>query len=180
MHGSQKAYMKKAYIFLIAALVVCACQKSPVDRISGSYSFKNGGTLEVLGKIPSDIGTLPGRDTVVNSSLVPESGQMRILPKGSDEIVVTMNITGGNPVIFNGKLTDDKIILSPVERKVTMFNELNAIDLPIDVSVKVQGVGTIYGNTLVFSMEYNGNFTSGDIPCRILSSNVNCIATRNE
>lgn len=171
--------MKRTYILLIAAILACACQKSPVDTISGSYSFKNGGVLEVLGTLPNT-GILPTRDTVFKSSLVPENGQMRILPKGGDELVITMNITGGSPVIFNGRLTDGKVVLSPTERKISMFDELSALDIPVDALVNVDGEGTLYGNTLVFEMHYQGTFKSGNIPCRILSSKVNCVATRNE
>ena len=92
--------MKRFYIFFIAAILACACQKSPVETISGSYSFKNGGGLEILGKLPAIDGILPERDTGIKSSLIPESGQMRILPKGGNEVIITMNVTGGNPIIF--------------------------------------------------------------------------------
>lgn len=172
--------MKRFYIFFIAAILACACQKSPVETISGSYSFKNGGVLEILGKLPAIDGILPERDTVIKSSLIPESGQMRILPKGENEVVVTMNVTGGNPVVFNGVVSDGKITLSPVERKISILNEFCEAGLPADALVSVDGVGTIYGNTLIFDMSYKGNFYIRDIPCKILFSNVKCVANRNE
>ena len=167
--------MKRIFILFLFAFVACACQKSPADSLCGSYSFKTGGYLEILAS-----GITPAGDTVVNSSVVPESGQMRILPKGGDELVITMNITGGSPVIFNGRLTDGKVVLSPTERKISIFDELSALDIPVDALVNVDGEGTLYGNTLVFEMHYQGTFKSGSIPCRILSSKVNCVATRNE
>lgn len=172
--------MKRAYILIFAAILACACQKSPVDAVSGSYSFKNGGVLEILGNQPAVGEILPERDTVFKSSLVPESGQMRILPKVGDEIVITMNITGGNPVVFNGRLSDGRIVLSPVERTVSIMNELSILGTSIDTPVSVEGEGAIYGNTIIFEMQYNGTFKSGSTSCKILSSNVNCVATRNE
>ena len=172
--------MKRAYIFLFAAILACACQKNPVDRVCGSYSFRNGGILEILGSIPPIGDLLPAKDTVFKASLVPESGQMRILPNGEDAVVVTMNVTGESPVVFNGKMADGKVILSPVEREISVHDALGILDMPIDVLASIDGEGTIYGNTVVFEMQYRGTFNSGYVPCQIISSNVNCIATRNE
>ena len=167
--------MKRIFILFLFAFVACACQKSPADSLCGSYSFKTGGYLEILAS-----GITPAGDTVVNSSVVPESGQMRILPKNRDEVVVTMNVTGGSPVVFNAAVSDGKIVLEPTSRKITLFNELSFFDFPTDAVVGAEGIGSLYGNTLVFDMEYHGKFETAVRQYTILFSKVNCIATRNE
>lgn len=157
--------MRRLYLFLFAAVLVCACQKNPVEAVSGNYSFKTGGVLETNG------------ETI---SLVPESGQMKILPDGGDKVVITMNVTGGGAFVFNGTLSGSKITLSQIEREVLMLDGFGILELPAGALLRVGGEGTVYGNTLVFTMDYSGSFKSGNVVCNILSSNVNCIATRNE
>lgn len=174
--------MKKSIILLMfAALAFASCQKSAVENLSGSYSFKTGGLLQLKTTVKSfEGGKLVDKDTVIVRSLVPESGQMRILPDSGDKAKVTMNITAGGPVVYDASVQDNSVSLSTVSRKLPVYREESLLDFIEEVLVSCSGTGTLYGNTIVFDIKCEGDFKLGDWPCTILSSDVKCVATRNE
>lgn len=162
--------MKKSlFIFSIVLFALCSCQKTPVQNFCGSYSFKTGGHLE-----------LSGKDTVFTRSLLPENGQLRIVEASGDRVKLTMNVFVGSPVVFDGTVNGNSITLEPIDRRVVIYRDTELVDLFDEVLLKVWGTGEKYGNSLIINLEYGGSFRLGLIPCTVKSSNVKCVAVKNE
>lgn len=162
----------KGIIFFVAMVALCSCQKSPVQEFCGSYSFKTGGFLELSAKYYQ-------ADTVIQRSISSESGQMRVVADTGNNILMTMNVTGGSLIVMNGTVDGNNVTFGPVERKILVFKE-SGLDLVEDVKVKVSATGRRLGNSIILDFDYEGNFTLGGYPCTIISSNVKCAANRNE
>ena len=173
--------MKKSlFIFSIVLFALCSCQKTPVQNFCGSYSFKTGGHLELLGKVFDMENPLVLKDTVFTRSLLPENGQLRIVEASGDRVKLTMNVFVGSPVVFDGTVNGNSITLEPIERRVVIYRDTELVDLFDEVLLKVWGTGEKYGNSLIINLEYGGSFRLGLVPCTVKSSNVKCVAVENE
>lgn len=121
------------------------------------------------------------RDTVFNRYLSPESGQMHILGAGGNKVKVTMNVTGGNPAVFDGEASDQSVSLSPIKRQIGIMPDNDESDAKsISYLLSVEGSGRKFENMILFSLDYRGRYYSDDLSGDISCSNVNCIATKNE
>lgn len=170
----------KGIIIFVAMVALGSCQKSPVQEFCGSYSFKTGGFLELSAKYyQAGIDAFEVRDTVIQRSISSESGQMRVVADSGNNILMTMNVTGGSLIVMNGTVDGNNVTFGPVERKILVFKE-SGLDLVEDVKVKVSATGRRLGNSIILDFDYEGNFTLGAYPCTIISSNVKCAANRNE
>lgn len=168
------------FCLLIAAVAVCSCRKSPVENICGSYSFKTGGALELKTRvIDVESGGVLLKDTIIRRNVVPESGQMRIISESGDRVVISMDIFAGDLVVMNAVVNGDDIILDPIDRKVFVFRE-SGLSVMEGVNVNVSGSGKRLGGSVILDLKYQGSFDLGLYPCTIVSSNVNCVANRNE
>lgn len=123
--------------------------------------------------------TIASRDTTVTRHIVAESGQMHILDDGTDRMKVTMNITGGDPVVFEAVAGGDNITLSPVKRYITVSKD-GGVGLPSRCWMDVGGSGKRYENMIIFNMTYQGDYNFEGIEGTVSKSEINCIATPNE
>ena len=123
--------------------------------------------------------TIASRDTTVTRHIVAESGQMHILENGTDRMKVTMNITGGDPVVFEAVAGGDNITLSPVKRYITVSKD-GGVGLPSRCWMDVGGSGKRYENMIIFNMTYQGDYNFEGIEGTVSKSEINCIATPNE
>ena len=123
--------------------------------------------------------TIASRDTTVTRHIVAESGQMHILEDGTDRMKVTMNITGGDPVVFEAVAGGDNITLSPVKRYITVSKD-GSVGLPARCWMNVSGSGKRYEDMIIFNLTYQGDYNFEDIEGTITKSDINCIATVNE
>ncbi|MCQ2170027.1 MAG: hypothetical protein MJY48_00505 [Bacteroidales bacterium] len=125
--------------------------------------------------------TLGSRDTVFNRYLSAESGQMHILGAGGNSVKVTMNVTGGNPAVFDGTAGDASISLLPVVRQVGILpGNDDEEDKSTYFLMTVSGSGKKYENMVLFDLDYSGKYDYADMCGEVTSSSVNCIATKNE
>lgn len=165
--------MKRFLSIAVTLLVLCACTKTGPKLYSGYYSFKTGGTVEITGK------ALGIKDTTVIRRIVTESGQMHILETGTDRMTVTMNITGGDPLVLEATVKDNVLELSPSRQRVTVISE-KILDLNQNYYWTMSGSGKRYANMVLFDIKYAGNYSNDGIEGTISKCEINCIATLNE
>lgn len=133
-------------------------------------------------------------DTVVTEypetltlSLSPESGQMDIteVDAKAGDVVVTMNITGGDLLVYYAHSDGSLLTLEPT-RRMLHSSEIQLPDVPLEelntlnADVTVTGSAHRYSNILLFDLDYAGAFTYGGIHYNITGSEVNCRAKQNE
>lgn len=160
---------------IFSLLLLCACTAGSPAGFKGYYSFKTGGFITVSGVYTDLRGS---RDTAFVRHLVPESGQMHVLRDGGDKMVVTMNITGGDPVVFDAYVSDGELILDPVLRSVRLHPALGDEEFRYDLMVG--GRGRKKDNMILFDLEYSGDFPFIGLEGSVTGSEVHCIATENE
>lgn len=123
--------------------------------------------------------TLGFRDTTMLRRLVAESGQMHILGDYGKHLKLTMNITGGDPVVFDATAeSDGSIRLGETRRMVALRPDSDGDPVSFDLSVG--GSGRRYENVLIFDLVYTGKYEYDGFDGYISDSRINCIATENE
>ena len=195
--------------------LMCCCAKQGPAAFQGYYSFKTGGALDITGKVydirkdtvKTDTtvrevtiagytlrdtvydytvirDTLDARDTVFMRYLVAESGQMHILRDG-DGMVLTMNITGGDPFVTTAAAEGDRMVLSPAKRSVSVRpwggdGHADADVRSLNFYWTLSGSGRRLENMVLMDLEFEGEYSYDGFDGVISSSNVQCIATENE
>ena len=199
-------YIMKKFtaILLTLCCIICSCSKQGKALFKGSYSFKTGGSVEIIGEVLDILkdtvkvdtiirgfilkdttyryhvvnDTIGSHDTSFLRSLIPEKGQLHIVENGADSVLVTMNITGGDPLVFRGAAEGDLLILLPAPRTARLESErLLSLD---KLEVSSSGKGHRYENVLYLEMNYAGNYNLNGFEGRIHASRINCVATENE
>lgn len=172
--------MKNILFPLIASCVLLSgCSKTGPELYEGNYSFKTGGYVEITGKyIP--FGDSEPRDTVFVRHIQNESGQMHVVQGNNGKLKVTMNITGGAPVVFDATATDDAITLAPVERSMSVYSDVSDILPDTSLPLSIGGTGQRYQNMIIFDLEINGKYEGSHLEGQVSKTFVNCIATGNE
>ena len=162
-----------------AASMACSCTKEDAARFEGDYSFKTSGTLT----ISADGTDGTGEGTPQTVSLVPESGQMEMVKKGKskNDMVITMNILGGDAVVFGNASADERVLtlLEPyTERRVAVTAAGSSGIGYADVTIS--GSAEKFTDVVLFSLEYSGTVTIGDTVYTIIASDVDCVAHEND
>ena len=122
--------------------------------------------------------TVAVRDTFVTRRIVTESGQMHILRQDGDSLVITMNITGGDPVVMGGRANGNDITVGKTRRFVPVFDSNNVLFKMVDMTVS--GSGKRYDNMVILDFFYEGEYSEEGFDGTVSESRVNCIATENE
>lgn len=170
--------MKKFFIIAAALLLVCACAKDGPEQFRGDYSFKTGGSIDIAGTAYSLWGLIK-KDTVLTRSLIPEAGQMHIVNEAEKgKMKVTMNVMGGDPVVFSAEVDGNTLLLLPVRRIVPVAQVHDGLNVGYDLTVC--GSGVCHENTVVFQLDFTGDFSFEGFDGKVIRSRANCIATRNE
>ncbi len=154
-------------------LLMSSCNE-PVKALVGSYSYTISGQATI-------------EDTI--SVILPnEKGAVQMEKIQKDSILLTMNYYSGiegGVYTTQGKVTDNKITLTPFKRIMTVTYKNTETDLLIPVEktytenyeVQVSGVGTIYNETVHFQLQYNGKCTTNNKV--IKGNNILMVAKRN-
>lgn len=163
----------KRFLFstIVILLSVCACDKTSVDDFKGSYSFKTSGYFRAARE---------DSDQILTFNIPTRSGQMDIVSgKGSgSDLIISMNITGGDLQIYYADLSDNRLVLVPVERNLEIVgdDEYNSVE----AHLTVLGDASKYDDIVLFRIGYNGQFTYGGNVYNIISSDINCRAKLNK
>ena len=123
-------------------------------------------------------------------SISTESGQMDITEIGGDRVLVTMNCTGGDLIVYYATVRGDEIILEPTRRKSDMDLGITSIsgsddefsydETSVKADILVSGTGRRYDNIILFDLDYTGSYTYNSILYNIYGCDVHCRAKVNE
>ena len=194
-----------ALAVIVSLMSLISCEKEGVKLFDGNYSFKTSGilTVERTAKVSesdasaeisaraSDNGNtgwpdidlpdipdvdFPDGNRTFKLPLTSESGQMNIIKTGDNSVIVTMNIVGGDALVFNGKAEGKVLTLDPAVRFVSFRDGANTVSLEITVS----GTAEKHDDVAVFTLEYTGGGETTLYDYKILASEVKCVARLNE
>lgn len=195
-----------AALAVVASLLsFCSCEKEGVKLFDGNYSFKTSGilTIERTAKVSepdasaeisaraSDNGNtgwpdidlpdipdvdFPDGNRTFKLPLTSESGQMNIIKTGDNSVIVTMNVVGGDALVFSGKAEGKVLTLDPAVRFVSFRDGANTVSLEITVS----GTAEKHDDVAIFTLEYTGGGETTLYDYKILASEVKCVAKLNE
>lgn len=146
---------------------------SALDDLLDSLGISLPDLRDSLG-IDSDI-TLPTTDGTFKSSLSSESGQMNIVTTGENTMIVTLNIVGGDVLVFDATVDGKKITLSPISRILTIKDE----GLTFTIDATLEGTGEKYEDVVIFSLKYTGDTSYLVYNYTITDSSVKCVAKVN-
>lgn len=119
---------------------------------------------------------LPEGDRTFSLSLSAESGQMNIIRTEGDSAVVTMNIVGGDALVFDAKADGKTLKLSPLRRIIRFRDGTQTANL----DVTVNGTGEKYEDVVIFSLSYTGSGESALYDYTVNSSEIRCVAKENK
>ena len=157
---------------VLCALVlsVVSCRKEGSSLFEGNYSFKTSGTVTVQQSGVENA-------EKVELSLNYEMGQMDIISKNGDIVLVTMNIMGGDVITYDASATGNYLQLNSSERKIS----LNWLDSGIyRADVVVSGNASRYGDVVIFQLSYSGTCDKDGVIYDIVDSQVECVAKINK
>ncbi|MCD8285884.1 MAG: hypothetical protein LUD50_01470, partial [Clostridia bacterium] len=178
---SKRTENMKRYLAMLAAaaaivLTSASCTKEGVRRFSGNYSFKTSGSIEaaITGYEILGTQTIP---------LTAESGQLSVVTsdKSEGDMIVAMNILGGNLITFNANADGKTLTIEPFTRSLTLMMGTSLSDLTtLTTTVTVSGSAQRYDDSLLFNLTYEGGFTYQSMDFTIVSSDVECWAKSND
>ena len=141
--------MKKIYLILLSvlALGLSACnQKDPVNSLSGNYTYKVSGVVNV--------------DSVGDIHLSPETGTMSITStEKNEEVIMCFNHNGGDAYDIRANVTTDSLYILPMHRYID-----------VEVAQDTLALGTITRRRETFDVQVAGSghmLTNGDVSFNI-------------
>lgn len=172
-----------ALAVVVSLMSLISCEKEGVKLFDGNYSFKTSGilTVERTAKVSESdasagILDIPDGNRTFKLPLTSESGQMNIIKTGNNSVIVTMNIVGGDAIVFNGKAEGKVLTLDPAVRVLSFRDGANTVSLEITVS----GTAEKHDDVAIFTLEYTGDGETTLYDYKILASEVKCVAKLNE
>lgn len=172
-----------ALAVVVSLMSLISCEKEGVKLFDGNYSFKTSGilTVERTAKVSESdasagILDIPDGNRTFRLALTSESGQMNVIKTGDNSVIVTMNIVGGDALVFNGKAEGKVLTLDPAVRFLSFRDGANTVSLEITVS----GTAEKHDDVAIFTLEYTGGGETTLYDYKILASEVKCVAKLNE
>ncbi|MGN0202749.1 MAG: hypothetical protein ACI399_07595 [Candidatus Cryptobacteroides sp.] len=183
--------MKRLFINAAAALVsvlmLAGCAKDGVKGFEGRYSYKISGMVALLPT--AYVNASEQEKQMMEASgitfsptwvpLYPEQGQMHINVKdsGEDLVVVTFNDILGNVCVADAVIDSDNITFASGSGKTAVLTD--GSEKIASGFVTYSGSGDMYGNQIIISLTYQGTMMLNDTDMTIVSSSVDCVATKN-
>lgn len=172
-----------ALAVVVSLMSLISCEKEGVKLFDGNYSFKTSGilTVERTAKVSESdasagILDIPDGNRTFRLALTSESGQMNVIKTGDNSVIVTMNVVGGDALVFNGKAEGKVLTLDPAVRFLSFRDGANTVSLEITVS----GTAEKHDDVAIFTLEYTGGGETTLYDYKILASEVKCVAKLNE
>lgn len=143
-------------IFSLLILQLSACE-SPLQDIVGEYSFKVSGQVT--------------KDATQQMALTDEMGAMEIIHLSDSTFLLTFNTLNGSAYTTQAVLSNNQLDLIPFARTVIITYKTqnsNLLGGLIELTeteyynTEVYGYGTIYDNTIKFTLQYSGKELSGN------------------
>lgn len=159
-------YYKTITIILFTIILFSSCKKNEVKPFIGNYTYQTSGTI-TIGTDTSDI-TIP----ILNSM-----GQLDIIDIDEDNKVLAIKTSlKGDITQINANIEPSKIIFPlHLRNESFQFGQYNLGEL----SIGVDGKGTLYGDKIVINEKYHGSITSQYLSGVIKDSDITTVAKRN-
>lgn len=156
----------------VGCIALMASCSDPVQSRMGEYGY-NIAKLEVV------------IDDSVHIVLPAEQGALLLEQKDGSSIILTMTKFGGDTYTTTGELQDDKIVLKPFTRiiSVTYKDTVTEVLLPVektfneDYNLEVSGEADVYSESIHFTLQYSGKCISNGK--KMIGSNILMIAKKN-
>ena len=162
----------------LALIVLGSCEKEGVDLYEGYYSYKLSGSVTVE-KTLIEAAEIPDTEAPepveAKLALISENGQMNVLKKGADSLIITMNAIGGDVLVLDACVKDNDLEISEFSRIVKVEDGSRAISLNCTAS----GSGKKYDEIIILEFSYLGEGSSTLYDYSIKSSSVKCVAKLN-
>ena len=162
----------------LALIVLGSCEKEGVDLYEGYYSYKLSGSVTVE-KTLIEAAEIPDTETPepveAKLALISENGQMNVLKKGADSLIITMNAIGGDVLVLDACVKDNDLKISEFSRIVKVEDGSRSISLNCTAS----GSGKKYDEIIILEFSYLGEGSSTLYDYSIKSSSVKCVAKLN-
>lgn len=178
-----KTYIKTVALGLSFALIaLTSCEKEGVEMYEGFYSYKLSGTVTVdkllieSVDIPDTEPAEPAEPVEATLPLISESGQMNVLKKGADSLIITMNAIGGDVLVIDACVKGNDLEISEFSRVVKVEDGSRTVSLNCTVS----GSGKKYDDVIIMDLVYLGQGSSTLYDYSIKSSSVKCVAKVNK
>lgn len=178
-----KTYIKKVALGLSFALfALTSCEKAGVDLYEGFYSYKLSGTVTVDKllieniDLPETEPAEPAEPVEATLPLISESGQMNVLKKGADSLIITMNAIGGDVLVIDACVKGNDLEISEFSRIVKVEDGSRTVSLNCTGS----GSGKKYDDVIIMDLSYLGDGSSTLYDYTIKSSSVKCVAKVNK
>ena len=161
-----------------------------------TVKYVDGKEVEVIDTVVTSR-EISRKDTVVTVfpdkltvSLDTESGQMDITETGSagGEMVMTMNVLGGDMIVQYATAEGEGITLRPLDRfmRISLLKYLVGYtdvsemkDYSFESYINVTGDGRKYGNIVLLDMKYSGSLKYNKVTYNIADSKIDCRAKEN-
>ena len=178
-----KTYIKKVALGLSFALfALTSCEKEGVDLYEGFYSYTLSGTVTVDKllieniDLPETEPAEPVEPVEATLPLISESGQMNVLKKGADSLIITMNAIGGDVLVIDACVKGNDLEISEFSRIVKVEDGSRTVSLNCTGS----GSGKKYDDVIIMDLSYLGDGSSTLYDYTIKSSSVKCVAKVNK
>ena len=158
-------------LYLSMAIVCLSACESPVPEIVGKYDFKISGHVT---NSDAQVVVLPN-----------EAGDLHVAQLTDNTLLLTFNTTDGCAYTTEATIEGNQLELNPFARVITISHktqESNILGIPIEMiqtelyNTEVYGSGTIYGETIHFTLQYSGaEFTGAK---RIVGNNILMVANK--
>lgn len=162
----------------LALIVLGSCEKEGVDLYEGYYSYKLSGSVTVE-KTLIEAAEIPDTEAPepveAKLALISENGQMNVLKKGADSLIITMNAIGGDVLVLDACVKDNDLEISEFSRIVKVEDGSRSISLNCTAS----GSGKKYDEIIILEFSYLGEGSSTLYDYSIKSSSVKCVAKLN-
>lgn len=153
---------KKDFIrpLLLLGVICMACScHNEVRPLTGSYSFKTSGYVEVKD------------GSVITTKVLPdEIGTLDLISlNNKDSLLAVFNPVAGPVSQTQGRVANDSIVLQPYQRTVQLvYTSEKDNDFDVDLGfldkqsnaesfiVTVESVGQVYDNTIIFNSQWTG------------------------
>jgi len=124
-------------------------------------------------------------DDSVHITLPAERGAMLLEQKDDNSIILTMNTMAGDTYTTTGEWQDDKIVIKPFTRiiSVTYKDTVTEVFLPVektfneDYNLEVSGNADVYSESIHFTLQYSGKCISNGK--KMIGSDILMIAKKN-
>lgn len=208
--------MKKIIVAAVMSLplFLVSCTREGTALFKGNYSFKTSGNVSVTrdeafrndttfnrrivipegSYLPVEVvdTVVTVHDDTLKLMIDTEAGQMDItgMGAGSDDMLITMNVTAGEMVAYYAEAGTDVMSVRPSKRHMRLVSGLRSIlggpeaegldGVTVMADIEVSGSGRKYDNIVIFDLDYAGDFTVDGILYHITDSDIICRARENE